>query len=138
MTGRTIRVTTVAGTPAEMGAAHGHLHAEEIRAYAAGRVELSGTGTALGRDDLLDMAAGLIDAHRDYDQGLFEEMSAMADAAGLSVAEAIVVGGYTDFIDVVAAAANGSQFEDDCTANPLGVSVGPNTRIIRGSKKDVQ
>ena len=41
MKGIPIRVTAVAGTPAEMGEAHGTAHAEEIRTYAAGRVELA-------------------------------------------------------------------------------------------------
>ena len=116
MKGRPIRVTTLAGSHTEMGTTHGTLHGDEIRQYAKGRIELSGVGTTLDRSDLLELASGLIDAHREYDPGLFEEMRAMADAAGLSVPEAIIVGGYTDFIDVVARAANGSQYEDDCTA----------------------
>jgi isopenicillin-N N-acyltransferase-like protein len=116
MKGRQIRVTTVTGTPAEMGETHGRAHADEIREYAAGRVELSGTGTSLGREELLSLAETLVDAHRTYDAGLFEEMVALAEAAGLSIPEAIIVGGYTDFIDVVAAAAGGAAFEDDCTA----------------------
>ena len=43
-------------------------------------------------------------------------MAAMAEASGLSIPEAIIVGGYTDFLDVVSAAAGGAGFEDDCTA----------------------
>ncbi len=116
MRGIPIRVTTVAGTPAEMGEAHGKEHAEEIRRYAAGRVELSGAGTGLGRDELLSLGETLVDAHRRYDAGLFEELVAMAGASGLSIAEAIIVGGYTDFLDVVAAATGSGAFEDDCTA----------------------
>ncbi len=116
MKGIPIRVTAVAGTPAEMGEAHGTAHAEEIRTYAAGRVELAGTGTDLGRDELLSLGATLVDAHRAYDPDLFDEMAAMAEASGLSIPEAIIVGGYTDFLDVVAAATGSAGFEDDCTA----------------------
>jgi isopenicillin-N N-acyltransferase-like protein len=116
MRGTSIRVTTVTGTPGEMGEAHGRAHAEEIREYAAGRVELSGTGTDLGRDELLNLAATMVDAHRHYDADLFDEMTALAEASGLSIPEAIIVGGYTDFLDVVSAAAGGATFEDDCTA----------------------
>lgn len=126
MKGVSIRVTSVAGTPVEMGEAHGRAHADEIREYAAGRVELSGTGTSLGRDELLNLADTLVDAHRAYDGDLFDEMAAMAEASGLSIPEAIIVGGYTDFLDVVAAAAGNAGFEDDCTAviTPDALSAG--------------
>ncbi|MFQ5556333.1 MAG: C45 family autoproteolytic acyltransferase/hydrolase [Acidimicrobiales bacterium] len=44
----------------------------------------------------------------------------MASAAGISAAEAIVVGGFTDFVDTVRGALGGSHpatvVEDDCTA----------------------
>jgi isopenicillin-N N-acyltransferase-like protein len=116
MRGRPIRVTRVSGSPAQLGEAHGRAHAEEIRTYADGRIALSGTGTDLDRDRLIGLAEQMVDAHRDYDAGLFEEMSALAEAAGLTLPEAIIVGGYTDFLDVVAAAAGSAPFEDDCTA----------------------
>jgi isopenicillin-N N-acyltransferase-like protein len=116
MNGRSIRVTAVSGSPDEMGEAHGREHGAEIREYADGRVELSGTGTGMGRSELLDLAAALVEPHRAYDADLFAEMVAMAEAAGLSPAEAIIVGGYTDFLDVVASAAGSAGFEDDCTA----------------------
>lgn len=116
MKGRRIRVTQVSGSPREMGAMHGSAHADEIREYAAGRIALSGTGTGWGRERLIGLAETLVDAHREYDSGLFEEMAALADAVGITVPEAIIVGGYTDFIDVVAAAAGSAGYEDDCTA----------------------
>ncbi len=116
MKDRPIRVTSVSGSHQEMGESHGRTHAEEIRTYADGRVALSGTGTDWDRSRLLGLAASMQDAHREYDAGLFEEMSAMAEASGLSIPEAIIVGGYTDFLDVVAAAAGSAGYEDDCTA----------------------
>ena len=99
-----------------MGAMHGNAHAEEIRGYAAGRVALSGEGTDFDREQLLSLASEMIAPHQRYDAALFDEMSAMAEAAGISVPEAIIVGGYTDFIDVVSAAGGTGAFEDDCTA----------------------
>ena len=55
----------------------------------------------------------MLPAHRRYDADLTEELEAMAQAAGISAAEAIIVGGFTDFVDAVRA---GGAFEDDCTA----------------------
>jgi isopenicillin-N N-acyltransferase-like protein len=59
----------------------------------------------------------MLPAHRSFDLGLYEEMEAMALAAGISLEEAVIVGGFTDFVDVVrAGGAIGLVEEDDCTA----------------------
>lgn len=116
MKGRPIRVTRLTGTPKEMGSIHGVSHAAEILEYAQGRVELSGIGTTMSRDQLLSLAESMLPAHRAYDEEITEEMLAMAAAAGLSPAEAIIVGGYTDFIDTVRAHAGTAAVEDNCTA----------------------
>jgi hypothetical protein len=48
---------------------------------------------------------------------LYEEMVAMAEAAGISPAEAVIVGGFTDFVDAVRARGRRRACpEDDCTA----------------------
>jgi isopenicillin-N N-acyltransferase-like protein len=104
-----------------MGAAHGRAHAEEIRAYTRDRVELAHqgawSGRAASREDVLSLAHETLDYHRRYDPALFEEMDTMAAAAGISPAEAVIVGGFTDFVDAVrAAGAAGLPEEDDCTA----------------------
>lgn len=116
MKGQSIRVTTVSGSAAQRGQAHGTVHGAEIRDYAEGRIRLSAEGTDWDREQLLDLADQMLDAHRDYDEDLFAEMISMAEAADLTPAEAVVVGGYTDFIDVVRAEAGGTAQEDDCTA----------------------
>jgi len=107
---------SVAGTPEEVGSGHGSAFADEITQYAADRVALSGIGTDLGRDAILNIARRMLPAHEAYDADLSTEMLAMAHAAGITPAEAVIVGGYTDFIDTVRAVADGKAFEDTCTA----------------------
>ncbi len=119
-----IRIVDLAGTPAEMGATHGRLYAEEIRKYANDRVDLAVSGLwsggVLSRADVLEIAESMLPAHEAFDAALFLEMTAMADAAGITPAEAVVVGGFTDFVDTVRAVVGGpmpeSVIEDDCTA----------------------
>lgn len=111
-----LKQLTVGGSPAEVGAVHGAMFASEIRQYVDDRVALSAIGTNLGRDEVLAIASRMLEAHMRYDAALFAEMAAMADAAEISLEEAVIVGGYTDFIDTVRAYAGGSAFEDTCTA----------------------
>lgn len=119
-----IRVLDLSGSPEEMGRQHGDAYGEQIRQYTRERVELASsalwTGGALRRSDVLDIAAGMLDAHEAFSAPLHAEMMAMASAAKISPAEAIIVGGFTDFIDAVRAEVGGSTpasvQEDDCTA----------------------
>ena len=119
-----IRTLDVRGTPEAIGAAHGAAFAEEIRAYAADRVELVASGLWSGgpleRGDVLAIAESMIPAHETFDPALQTEMAAMAEAASISIAEAIIVGGFTDFVDTVRAVVGGEPpltvIQDDCTA----------------------
>lgn len=119
-----IRILDTSGSPERIGAAHGSAFAEEIRIYAADRVELvtSGawSGGPISRADVIEIAESMIPAHEAFDLDLFVEMVAMAEAAGISIAEAIIVGGFTDFVDTVRAVSGGpiptTLIEDDCTA----------------------
>ena len=119
-----LRVLDAAGSPSDIGAAHGRAHAAEIRAYTADRVALVASGLWSGGElspaDVLGIAGSMVEAHEAFDADLHAEMVAMADAAAISVAEAIVVGGFTDFVDTVRATLGGappaSVVEDDCTA----------------------
>ena len=108
-----------------MGYVHGSSHAAEIRAYTEERIGLvtSGlwTGAPLSRGKVLDLAEACLEAHRRQSSSLYEEMSAMAAGAGISLAETVVVGGFTDFVDTVRAHLGGRVrgtrlVEDDCTA----------------------
>jgi len=119
-----LRVLDATGTPTDIGALHGRTYAEEIRFYAKGRVELVASGVwsggPLATPDVLDIAESMLEPHATYDVDLHAEMMAMADTAGITPAEAIVVGGFTDFVDTVRAVVGGetpsSVIEDDCTA----------------------
>lgn len=119
-----IRVLEAAGSPADIGFAHGSTYADEIRSYARDRVELVASGLWSGGTmtvaDVLAIAESMIPAHEAFDIDLHTEMAAMADAANISLAEAVIVGGFTDFVDTVRAVVGGeppiSVIEDDCTA----------------------
>jgi isopenicillin-N N-acyltransferase-like protein len=107
-----------------MGDAHGRAHAEEIRRYTRDRVDLVAgglwSGGPLERGAVLELAAACLSAHEAFSPGLHAEMLAMAGAAGITPAEAVVVGGFTDFVDTVRAASGDvhppEMVEDDCTA----------------------
>jgi len=114
--GRAIRVVAASGSPETVGQIHGARFATEIREYADDRIGRSPHGTSLSRDDVIAIAERMLPAHEAYDPALFAEMVAMAGAAGISPAEAVIVGGYTDFIDTVRRVAGGDTVEDACTA----------------------
>lgn len=130
-----IRILDLSGSPGAIGATHGSTHAGEIRAYTNARVELvmSGlwSGGPLSRGEVLDIAESMLPAHEMFDEGIHDEMLAMASAAGITPAEAVVVGGFTDFVDTVRAVVGGpmpeSVIEDDCTAMII-----PNSRAPGG------
>lgn len=119
-----IRILDLEGSPAEIGRAHGTEFAAEIRRYTDERVGLVASGTwsggALDRSDVLALAESMLPAHEEFDPDLHVEMLAMAEAAGISPAEAVIVGGFTDFVDTVRASVGGAVpstlLEDDCTA----------------------
>jgi isopenicillin-N N-acyltransferase-like protein len=98
-----------------MGAAHGAAYGAEIRSYAADRTDLARAGTDLTQGEVGILAESRLDAHHAYDADLYDEMLAMADAAEITPAEAVIVGGYTDFIDTVRSLAGGTAMEDTCT-----------------------
>ena len=119
-----IRCLELAGSPEAMGDAHGRAHADEIQRYARHRLELvTGglwSGGPLERGAVLELAEACLPAHEAFSPRLHAEMMAMAAAAGITGAEAVVVGGFTDFVDTVRAVNSGphpaSVTEDDCTA----------------------
>ncbi len=123
-----MRVLDLAGSPAEMGAAHGKAFAAEIKRYTDERVALAASGLwssgTLTSRQVLDEAEAMTCAHEAFDADLHAEMTAMAAAAGISMPEAIIVGGFTDFVDrlrvIAGAPQNPALTEDDCTAVIVG------------------
>lgn len=102
---RRIRVLTISGSPFEMGCAHGAAHRDAIRHFADERVRLSGdplwTGRTLLRAEVLDLAEACLAEHERFAPELVEELRGMASATDLSLAELLIVNGFTDFIDTV-------------------------------------
>lgn len=117
---RQMRHIVLRGSPAERGAAHGEAYKEEIRRYAEDRVALSAGGQwanrRADRQEILDLASAMLPAHRRYSADLTEEMEALAQACDLSTSEALIVGGFTDFVDAVRAIESDVPEEDDCTS----------------------
>ncbi len=119
-----IRILDLAGSPEEMGHTHGTTFGDEIRHYTEERLDLvvSGlwSGGPISRGDVLDLADSMLPAHERHSPTLYAEMVSMAAAAGITPAEAVVVGGFTDFVDTVRAELGGphptSVMEDDCTS----------------------
>ncbi len=119
-----IRILDVAGSPEAMGVSHGRAFADEIRHYTAERVELVASGLWSGgpipRGEVLELAGALLPAHERHAPDLYAELIGIATGAGITPAEAVVVGGFTDFVDTVRAVKGGphppSVLEDDCTA----------------------
>ncbi len=120
MKDRPIRVLELTGGPEHRGAVHGAAFHNEIRRYTAERVGLAvegaWSGGASSRDDVYALAEAMLPAHALYDPDLYEEMLLMAEAAGITPAEAVIVGGFTDFADTLRAAGGSPPVEDDCTA----------------------
>jgi len=65
---------------------------------------------------VIGLANAMLPAHRDYAPDLTQELEALAEASGLSAAEAVIVGGFTDFVDAVRAQQGVAHEEDNCTA----------------------
>lgn len=116
-----LRVLTLSGTPYDLGRGHGQSMADMIRRYTRDRLDKAteqrwSGGFPVDEDFVLSQAESTLPYHERYSPALHEEMAAMAEAAGISLAEAVTVGGFTDLVDVVRAKAGDAVTEDDCTA----------------------
>lgn len=127
MFGGDIRVLEVFGDYDDLGRGHGQACAEMIRKYTNDRMALTSSeewsGAGVSRDLILTCADETLEHHERFAEGLYAEMLALAGAAGITPQEAVVVGGFTDLIDVVRARAGVGE-EHNCTGfvNPsLGV-----------------
>jgi isopenicillin-N N-acyltransferase-like protein len=122
-----IRRIVIEGSPGRLGKTHGERFRDEIQRYGRERVRLatdgSWAGVAAGADEVMALADAMLPAHRDYAEDLYTEMVALGDASGLSPAEMVIVGGFTDFVDAVRRRGGSMPEEDDCTA-----AIVPDTR----------
>lgn len=120
MSGGVLVPLVLRGDAASRGASHGRALAASIRVYTEERVALASDGSWAGRaatrGDMLALAEAMLPAHAAYSPEFYAEMIAMAEAAGISAAEAVIVGGFTDFVDAVRALGKAAPEEDDCTA----------------------
>ena len=119
-----LRILDLVGSPEARGYAHGATFVDEIRTYTDERVRLAGSqfwaGGEIDRVDVLDIARSCLPAHEAHSADLYAEMCGIADGAGITPEEAVVVGGFTDFVDTVRSEVGGRHpdevVEDDCTA----------------------
>jgi len=121
---RKIRLIHLAGSPYEMGWAHGKRFYDEIHMFTAERLRLcqdaAWTGHTLSQAAVLELAEACVAEHEAYAPELMEELAGMAAATGLSLAELVINNGFTDFIDVIynqaALIAPPLRAADNCTA----------------------
>ena len=115
-----IRRIVLEGPPARLGQKHGASFRDEIQRYGRERVRLatdgSWAGVTAGADEVMGLADAMLPKHRDYAPDLYAEMLALGEASGLSPAEMVIVGGFTDFVDAVRCRGGSPPEEDDCTA----------------------
>ncbi len=111
-----IRTIDLTGGPGERGATHGSVLREEIHAHLVQRMRLAGDGSwsgqRLGRERILEEMELSLNAHDRFDSGLLAECEALAYSAGITLPEAILLGGFTDAVDLL----RSRVAEDDCTA----------------------
>ncbi|NND03764.1 MAG: hypothetical protein HKN91_13355, partial [Acidimicrobiia bacterium] len=131
----------MSGSPEAVGAAHGATYSEEIVAYARERTSIVTTGTWSGAeasaDQVLSIAELMIPAHDEYSEDLTHEMIAMAAAVGITPAEAVVVGGFTDFVDTVRGRLGDAPYEDTCTAMIVPAAAASERQAMLGQTWDM-
>lgn len=120
MFGGEIESLVLDGNGARRGTLHGTERSVPIRKYLNDRMALAAeetwSGTAVDQSLILDVAEETLPHHERFSGDLYAEMVAMGEAAGITPAEAVVVGGFTDLVDVVRSKAASAPEEHNCTA----------------------
>ena len=120
-----LSILRCAGAPADIGAHHGATYKDAIQRFAAERTALACDALWVGRDvdraEVMALAEACLESHDRFAPDLTAELRALAAAAGLSPAEALIVSGFTDFMDTVYSVhgredARSPAQADDCTA----------------------
>ncbi|MEQ9454983.1 MAG: C45 family peptidase [Phycisphaeraceae bacterium] len=114
---------SVDGSPYEAGLAHGRAWAEEIRVVTRERMELLSdphwTQGGAPAATIRRLGEACLEAQEAYDPVMTEELRGIADGAGVDVVEALIMNGFTDFVDAVFAERGDAPVGDDsggCTA----------------------
>lgn len=114
-----MRVLEVFGDSADLGRGHGSVCADMIQKYKEDRIDLTSqeewSGGRSDRDLILSCAEEILAHHERFSENLYDEMLALASAAGLTPAEAVTVGGFTDLVDVVRSRLGQAPEEHNCT-----------------------
>ncbi len=88
-----------------MGLQHGRAFGRDIVELALDRVALAGSerwaGRQVSRPEVLELAQACLPYHEAYAPALVEELRGIGEAAGVGLAELIVLNGFTDFVDTV-------------------------------------
>ncbi|MGB7860132.1 MAG: C45 family peptidase [Acidimicrobiia bacterium] len=120
MFGGNLRVLEIFGDSADLGRGHGESCAQMIRKYLDDRMGLSAqerwSGGDVDRDLILELSEQTLEFHEAFSPALYTEMLAMSEAAGITPAEALVVGGFTDIVDLVRSEVGTAPEEHNCTA----------------------
>ncbi len=119
-----MRVLEFSGTHREVGRAHGEELRDELYESLDQRlsrcVEASrAAGEELDVDRIRALCVRCLVHVREFSPGLAEEIDGIAEGAGVSPEEVLLVSGYTDIRDVVGRAGGGEAFEcTSCWAGP--------------------
>ncbi len=100
-----LRLLEVHGNPYEMGWQHGTAYRDAIREIAAERLQLASepdwAGVHTPKEELLALAEECLDYHQAYSPELMWELQGLSAATGVSLAELLIMNGFTDFVDAV-------------------------------------
>lgn len=123
-----LRKLRLTGTAFEMGIQHGSAYREDIRALAKERVALCGdvawAGADITRAQAIALAERCIPAHQAYAPDEMVYLEGIARATDLSIAELIILNGFTDFVDILYAEfvdrPQAARHGNECTAFMVG------------------
>lgn len=148
-----LRTLKTSGSPAELGYIHGRAFADKIRTLTEERMRLSTDpfwtgGRAASLDEVRSLGAACLRAHEAWCPDLVDELRGMGEATGLGLNELVIMNGFTDFVDLIAAdpraparfAPDDAHSRDDdggCTAFVIGPEAGANGRCYIGQTWDM-
>ncbi len=100
-----LRLLEVSGSPFEMGRQHAAAYPKEIQELTEDRLRLSSnknwTGKDLSRHEVLALGQACLPYHHAYAPRLMDELQGMSEVTGLSLAELVILNGFTDFTDTI-------------------------------------